>query len=69
MNRTSFVKQLSRCCKATLSTPPLPTHSEVVPSFVLLDVQEARLTIYVYELHKSSGPEPYELKVFSPIKS
>jgi vacuolar protein sorting-associated protein 29 len=36
---------------------------DVVPSFVLLDVQEKRLTIYVYELHKSDGAEPFELKV------
>ena len=38
-------------------------HSEVVPSFVLLDVQESRLTIYVYELIPSATGGEFELKV------
>ena len=38
--------------------------SEVVPSFVLLDVQESRLTIYVYELLPTAdGSGELELKV------
>mmetsp|Transcript_52134 Transcript_52134/g.106309 ORF Transcript_52134/g.106309 Transcript_52134/m.106309 type:complete len:188 (-) Transcript_52134:111-674(-) len=38
--------------------------SEVVPSFVLLDVQESKLTIYVYELVPSEAdPDQMELKV------
>lgn len=38
--------------------------SEVVPSFLLLDVQEGKLTIYVYELVPSeSDPDQLELKV------
>jgi hypothetical protein len=38
--------------------------SETVPSFVLLDVQEGLLTIYVYELIPSAaGDGEFELKV------
>lgn len=38
--------------------------SEVIPSFVLLDLQEGKLTIYVYELLPSAaGGDEYELKV------
>ncbi len=41
-----------------------PTRSETVPSFVLLDVQEGLLTIYVYELLPSAaGDGEFELKV------
>ena len=39
-------------------------NQDVVPSFVLLDIQEAQLTIYVYELLPSpAGGGEYELKV------
>ncbi|EKX42491.1 vacuolar protein sorting 29 [Guillardia theta CCMP2712] len=37
--------------------------SNVTPSFVLLDIQDSKLTIYVYELQASSGGEEMELKV------
>ena len=38
--------------------------SEVVPSFCLLDVQEGKLTVYVYQLHPSDEtPGDWQLKV------
>ena len=38
--------------------------SDVTPSFCLLDVQESKLTVYVYQLHPNPvNPEEFELKV------
>ena len=38
--------------------------SDVLPSFCLLDVQESKLTVYVYELHPNpAAPGEWELKV------
>jgi vacuolar protein sorting-associated protein 29 len=38
--------------------------SEVLPSFCLLDVQDSKLTVYVYELHPNpTTPGEWDLKV------
>ena len=43
-------------------SPPPPFPSEVVPSFVLMDIQGAAMVMYVYQLYKDVKVQKIEHK-------
>lgn len=46
----------------SVSPPSSPSLSDVVPSFVLMDIQGSAMVMYVYQLHKDVKVQKIEYK-------